>query len=335
MIPFLALALLAAVCAFAMGYALNQGTTCAVTAARQVIDEGQTRMLVGFGIAAAAAGLIWLPLAWLAGGLVHLAPDRPIGWGLVFGACLLGIGAVINRACLLGSISRIGQGRVRFLGLLPGLAIGFLLADRFGVSPPAAMPNPLANPSPTGIVVLVLFLASLAAGWAWMRRPGDGGDLVRWPWRVSMTVLGVSGALLFAIAPGWTVADAVRRTVVPLQTGGPMSMDGLAGAMMVGVPGLAMFAVLCAGAVLAGIQRQAFRYRRASLIAVSRSVAGGAVMAFGAALVPGGNDTLLLASLPAATLGGLVAYGVMSAVVFSLLLIRKRMTAPPGSPPEP
>ncbi len=96
-----------------------------------------------------------------------------------------------------------------------------------------------------------------------------------------------------------------------------------------------MLALLCAGAVLAGIQRQAFRYRRASLIAVSRSVAGGAVMAFGAALVPGGNDTLLLASLPAATLGGLVAYGVMSAVVFSLLLIRKWMTVPPGSPPEP
>jgi len=326
MILTLALILTAGLCAFGMGYALNQGSTCAVTAARQVIDERQAHLLTGFGVAAAAAGLVWLPLAWFGGEQVHLAPERPVGWGLILGAGLLGIGAVLNRACLLGSISRIGDGKVRFLGLPAGLAIGFAIADRLVPAPAATLPNPLAHPSEVGLGVLAAFGLLLAAGWIWMKRRGDSGDAVRWPGRVAMVVLGVAGAILFAIAPGWTVADAVRLGIAPLHPTGLMAMVGTS-PMMQGALGLTMFALLCAGAVTAGVRRQSFRFRRPSVVAVSRSIGGGTVMALGASLVPGGNDTLLLAALPAATLSGLVAYLVMSAVVFALLLLRR--TTPP------
>jgi len=224
---------------------------------------------------------------------------------------------------------------LRFLGLPPGLAIGFVLADRLRLPPTGFTPNPLSHPSATGIAVLATFAAILAAGWIWMRGSGDSGDLVRWPWRVSMVVLGLSGALLFAIAPGWTIADAVRRGVAPVHPTSLMTAAGLSGEMMAGTLGLVMFALLCAGAVTAGIRKQTFRYRPPSFVAVPRSVAGGAVMAFGATLVPGGNDTLLLADLPAATLHGLVACLTMSAVVFALLLISKTITRPLLSPPAP
>lgn len=334
MILTLALVLVASLCAFGMGYALNQGSTCAVTAARQVIDERQARMLTGFGLAVAAAGLVWLPLAWFGGGLVHLAPERPIGWGLILGAGLLGAGAVLNRACLLGSISRIGDGKVRFLGLPVGLAVGFAIADRLLPAPTRTVPNPLAHPTGVGVAVLVMFALLLVAGWIWMKRSGDGGDRVRWPWRVSMVMLGVTGAILFAIAPGWTVADAVRRGVAPLHPDGLMAAAADAGPMMQGALGLSMFGLLCVGAITAGIRRRTFAFKRPGAIAVSRSIGGGTVMALGASLVPGGNDTLLLADLPAGTLSGLVAWLAMSAVVFALLLLRKTMTGlPPRSRP--
>jgi len=56
MIPSPGLVVLAAVCAFVMGFALNQGSTCAVVAARQVLDERRPTRLLRFGVAAATAG---------------------------------------------------------------------------------------------------------------------------------------------------------------------------------------------------------------------------------------------------------------------------------------
>lgn len=313
MILSIGLAGLAAVCAFVMGYALNQGTTCAVTAARQVIDERRPTMLLGFGVAAATAGLVWFPLAWFTNGVVTLPPDHVVSGSLILGGTLLGVGAVINRACLLGSISRIGDGRLSYLGLPIGLAAGFVLGDRLGLSAPDAQANMLGHPSEVALLVLVIFGLLLWIGWWAMRMLGDKGGEGRWTWRTAMVVLGVSGAVLFAVAPGWTLADAIRLAL----PGGVMSM------MAAGALGLVMFAVLSGGAIVSGLRRRSFVLRPPRLVPFGRSVIGGAVMALGASLVPGGNDSLLLAALPGATLAGLVAYGVMSATVFALLFARR------------
>lgn len=334
MILSIGLAVLAAACAFVMGYALNQGTTCAVTAARQVIDDRQPTMLLGFGVAAATAGLVWLPLAWMTDGAVTLTPDHRVGGGLILGSMLLGLGAVMNRACLLGSVSRIGDGRLSYLGLPVGLAAGFVLGDRLGLSAPGAQANLLGRPSEIAVLVLVAFGVLVWVGWWSMRRLGDAGGEDRWSWRTAMAVLGISGAVLFAVAPGWTLADAIRLAV----PGGVMVM------MTAGALGLLMFAILSGGAMVSGIRRRSFVLRPPRLVAFSRSILGGAVMALGANLVPGGNDTLLLAAVPGATLAGLVAYLVMSTTVFALLFAgsgirraraRGAFSFPPPPPPGP
>lgn len=315
MIFSLGLAILAAACAFVVGYALNQGTTCAVIAARQVIEERRPTMMIGFGVAAATAGLVWLPLAWFSDGAVALASDHVVGGGLILGGALLGLGAVMNRACLLGSISRIGDGRLSYLGLPIGLVLGFVLGDRLGLSAPTAQANLLGHPSEISLLVLVLFGLLLWVGWWGMRLLGDRGGEGRWSWRTAMVVLGASGAVLFAVAPGWTLADAVQLAL----PGGVMSM------MTAGALGLLMFAILSSGAIVSGLRRRSFVLRPPRLVPFGRSVIGGAVMALGASLVPGGNDTLLLAALPGATVAGLVAYGVMSATVFVLLFARRML----------
>ncbi|MEQ7154004.1 YeeE/YedE thiosulfate transporter family protein [Brevundimonas aurifodinae] len=307
MIQAIGLASLAAASAFVMGYALNQGSTCAVLAARQVLEERRPTMLLGFAVAAAAAGLVWLPLAWA--GHVALTPDRALGWGLIAGAVLIGAGAVLNRACLLGSISRIGDGRLSYLGLPIGLAVGFLLADAVSIRPSDVRPNLLGHPSEISALVVAGFTVMLWTGWAAMRALGDGAVQGRWSGRIAMVVLGIAGALLFAAAPGWTLADAIRIAIPQ----GSMTL------MAAGALGLAMFAILCLGAMLSGLLRRSFVLRSPRPVPFLRSVAGGAVMALGASLIPGGNDSLLLAAVPGATLAGLVAHLIMSATVFALL----------------
>ena len=87
-------------CAFIFGFSVSQGGTCAVTAAKQLVYERHGTLLTGFAIAVGASGLICLPLAWIFGNTVYLTRDAMISPEFIAGAALLGIGAVINDACL-------------------------------------------------------------------------------------------------------------------------------------------------------------------------------------------------------------------------------------------
>ncbi len=316
MILDLLLVIIAAMCAFLMGFSINQGSTCSVTAAKQLVYKREMTMLAGFAVAVGVAGLICLPLAWSLGDAAHVMRDPGVSATVLLGAVLLGVGAVLNDACLLGTLARLGDGEIRFLGLPVGLAAGFALAERHITAvPAAAVANRFTHFGIAGAALVVTFAVLLVAVWRWL---GAGARVVRhheWPLRAAMVVLGACGALLFSLAPGWTYADAVRRSV---GSGASMTMLGL-GAIV------AAFAAL-AGAIASGVRSRSFRYKAPRASTVARSVAGGAVMAIGATLIPGGNDALLLASVPAGTIGGTAAFVVMSITVPLLLIVRRALS---------
>lgn len=145
------LLILVLICAFLVGMAIGGSSTCAVTASREILLHRRGTMLLGFVIAMGIAGAITLPLHWLLGSAAHLASEVPISGALVSGA-------VINDACLLGTLARIGQGEVRFLALPFGLALGFALADRqplLAAGP--ALGNVHATPMWPGIALVIGF----------------------------------------------------------------------------------------------------------------------------------------------------------------------------------
>jgi uncharacterized protein len=315
MVEALGLTILAVACAFFMGYSINEGSTCAVSAAQELVDQRRATMLTGFAVAIGAAGLICLPVAWIFGSDVHLASDTPVSLALIAGAILLGIGAVINDACLLGTLARIGHGEVRFFALPVGLTAGFFIADRQSwAKAGGAIPNAMAQPGPIGFLVVAGFAVIVIAAY---RRLGQGlmpPSLRDWPLRRAMLVLGVCGALLFTLTPGWTYADAVRRAVAP---GEQMTAIGF------GVVIAALAAL--AGALASGIRARSFHFQKPTVRTLLRSLIGGTVMAFGGTLIPGGNDSLLLSSVPSATVSGLTAYAIMSLTVPLLLLGMRRL----------
>lgn len=318
MIEALGLTILAVACAFFMGYSINEGSTCAVSAAKELVDERRASMLIGFAVAVGTAGLICLPVAWIFGSDVHLANDFPVSVPLVAGAILLGIGAVINDACLLGTLARIGHGEVRFFALPVGLTAGFFVADRqYWIEAGTGLPNALAEPGPAGFLVVAGFAVIVIAAYRSLGRGLMPPSLRDWPLRRAMMVLGFCGALLFTLTPGWTYADAVRRAVAP---GGQMAMIGF-GVVVAAIAALA-------GALASGIRARSFHFQRPTIKTLLRSLIGGTVMAFGGTLIPGGNDSLLLSSVPSATVSGLTAYAVMSVTVPLLLLGLRRMRLP-------
>lgn len=301
-------------CAFLVGMAISASSTCAVTASREILFERRPDMLIGFLIAMGVAGLVTLPLHWLIGPAAHVAPVVPVSSSLVLGAALIGLGAVINDACLLGTLARIGQGEVRFLALPFGLALGFALADRqSALVAGMPRPNPHELPSAQGVAIVAVFAAM--AAWAWQRRGKALRENSRaggWP-RAMMLAMGLCGALLFCLAPQWTYSDAIHAIV--RRGGMEMQVDTRAFA-----PALA----LLAGALVSGLLTRAFVFRAPTAVTLARSLAGGTIMALGGTLIPGGNDSLLLAAIPSASLPGITAYAVMSVTVMAVLAARKR-----------
>lgn len=309
---------IAAACAFLMGYSINQGSTCSVTAAKQLVYQRQITMLAGFAVAIGVAGMVCLPMAWALGDAAHVARDPGISIAVLTGAVLLGVGAVINDACLLGTLARIGDGELRFFALPVGLAAGFAIADRYFANySVVTTANRFTRFDVTGITIVGLFVLVLVMAWRLLGSRATVVRLRKWPLRRAMVVLGLCGALLFSLTPGWTYADALRRSVA---AGGRMQMLG-AGVV------IAAFAAL-AGALVSGIRSRAFRYQAPTLATVARSIGGGAIMAVGATFVPGGNDALLLASVPAATIGGVAAFVVMSITVLLIVMTLRALSGP-------
>jgi uncharacterized protein len=314
MMEHFALLTLATTCAFLMGYSINQGSTCAVAAAKELVDQRQGTMLTGFAIAIGTAGVICLPLAWISGSNIHLASDAGISGSLILGAIMLGIGALINDACLFGTLSRIGHGEVRFCALPVGLTLGFAIADRQDLLQAAPrIANAFVEPSQTGYLVVAAFAVVLVVSWFRLGQKTMLPTSRDWPLRRAMLTLGICGALLFTLTPGWTYADAVHRAVAP-GNGTAMIATGVI---------IAALAAL-GGALASGIRARSFHFEKPTARTLLRSLIGGMIMAFGGTLIPGGNDKLLLSSVPSATWSGLTAYVVMSITVPTLLISLRR-----------
>jgi len=303
-------------CALVIGYSINQGGTCAVAAARDLVRRRRVDKFAGLAAATGAAGLVCLPAAWVLGMDAHLGGSAAVAPTLILGGILLGLGVVLNDACLLGSLWRLGNGELRMLALPVGLAMGFGLAGLVpGGLMSAVTPSALGTPGLPGLAVVsgsgIVFLLALLILQR-LHRPRDG----RWPLALAMTLLGVTGALLFVVQPGWTYADAVRRGISPMAA---MIATGWGGAIA------ALLTV--AGAAISAMRLGVFRPSLPDLKAVARTLGGGVLIALGATMIPGGNDSLLLAAVPAGSVSGAIAFTVMTAVVLAMVALLEGMVA--------
>ena len=182
--------------AFWMGYSVNQGGTCAVATAYEILHHRRPRLFIGLLAASATAGLVAVPMVWLAGGSAMLAGTVGVSGKLLAGAVVFGIGATINDACLLGSLGRLGEGELRLVVLPVGLAAGFFVADGSGIGGNVQIDESiLSAPSTAGYVALAVFGATLVLALALVSR----GRIVRqpgqWPLGVPCWCSGLPEAL--------------------------------------------------------------------------------------------------------------------------------------------
>ena len=109
---------------FALGLALARVSLCAVAALQQLILAQRYDGLLRLLLAASGAGVTLLLLAGLAPGRVLLPAESATQAGALTGGLLLGLGALINGGCYLGSVLYLGSGNLNFLQTLVGIAGG-------------------------------------------------------------------------------------------------------------------------------------------------------------------------------------------------------------------
>ncbi len=291
-----------------------------MVAAHELHRRRPPRMFIGFLAASAAAGLVAVPMVWTGTLGATLAPSTSINFLLLIGAVAFGLGALTNDTCLLGSLARLGDGEMRLLALPLGLAIGILAADycRFGND--ATWPSLISRPSVTGVVTLLVFLVVLVLALVFVSIKGVLRTTPDWSFGASMIGLGITGGLLYALSPGWTFAELIQR-------GLPLRMSP------VGEVALTAVMSSIAGALAASVRQGNLRLQLPTANGILRSVVGGTLMGVGIALIPGGNDELILAGVPTLSPGGMAAYLLMTmTIVFGFAarekLFRRRLSRP-------
>jgi uncharacterized membrane protein YedE/YeeE len=268
------------------------------------VTEGRVRRLRSMIEAGLWVGtLTWLAL-WLFGLTVPLPPAPPPGWQTLAGGGLLGLGALVNRACVVGTVARIGSGEWAFLFTPIGIFAASLAFATLAPPLPfaaALSPNPLAGPMSAALLGLLL-LPAIADLFEHRRNV-----LPRLKSKLSgphaaTACIGLCFAALSLIGSPWNYSNALEH----------LARTGMADQPLVN---LALIATLLGGAVLGGRLSRLSSPPQQRLTQCARCLAGGATMATGALLVPGSNDSLLLHAAPMLFPHALIALAAMASTI--------------------
>ncbi|MGI9415695.1 MAG: YeeE/YedE thiosulfate transporter family protein, partial [Hyphomicrobiales bacterium] len=201
-----------------------------------------------------------------------------------------------NRGCAVSSLSRLMDGDLAMAATLLGMLFGATAEIVLAVNAVVPAPLPAAAAFGPGVSWLPIALAGLALWALWeasriARAHGPAGTVrariaaERYRLSTAAALIGVCNAALFFIFGTWIFTGALVRTVTGLV--------GTPTAMLWG-----LFAAVLAGMMVSSVQRGSFSLRRPQAGRAAIHFTGGALMGFGAAMAPGGNDALILDTIP-------------------------------------
>lgn len=292
---------------FLLGFALARANSCTVASTRRLIHDRRGDWMFGLATAISWAGLVLIGLTSMAPTHFRLPAEIPISAALLIGSVMIGFGAFLNRGCFLGSVAQLSRGNLNYLFTLVGIALDL----RFGAPqtvnrlPVAMSDSALSAHAPAvRFIAVVLFgsVASLSLRKLYHRRRAT---------MLALIMVGLLGGLIYAINPDWsytTVIDRVVHGTMPVRT------------IHNEMAAIALFL----GALLSATLRDQFSVVSLSKSASAGCLIGGIFMGMGARMIPGGNDTLMLWSIPGLTLYGLTSYAIMIFTIALLLIVSRR-----------
>jgi hypothetical protein len=283
--------------AFLLGFSLGRVATCTVAATDRWVNQSKVDWLFGLLVVASWAALILFALVELTG-RAHLPLDIPLNGQLFFGAALMGVGAMINRGCFVGTVGYIGTGKFSYILSFVGLAIALWLArddvlDLF--EPVEFLRRTPVDQSLTKQIALGGFaIISLISLWLILAKRQFA--------YLALITIGICAATIYGTHPEWAYAALLNSF---------LQGQGLSVGKTIEFAVVALFT----GAIFSSWLKDRFKPSLGSWKQALENLAGGFLMGLGASAVPGGNDVLLMWTIPGLTFYGLVAYLTMIATI--------------------
>lgn len=310
-----------------IGFAAHRASLCTVRGVAEVITSRRAWMLASFAKAAAWTALV-------AGGIAYFSPTSaspvlesiPPALGLL-GGFLFGVGAAINGGCSLSTLQRLADGDTSMLGTLGAFIFGVLAWNAFNINQDFGTLQALSSIWQSGRPWVVALLAALSI-WTvtesirlWCSapptdRPGQRFLAPAYRLSTSAALLGIAGGLLYNLQGAWTYTNYLRADTASWLGAGPAPSHFHA----------LLFAALLGGMLLSSLQRKSFALNRLWWRHLPRRLGGGLLMGLGGALVPGGNDTLILAAIPTLSPWALANYLALLAGVAAVMFVMMAVT---------
>ncbi|MFP3645819.1 YeeE/YedE thiosulfate transporter family protein [Paraburkholderia sp. SIMBA_054] len=282
--------LLACTAAGLMGFANQRGETCAVSAIRELVDYQRANK-----IAALLEASVWSGAGFVILNVVGMITTTPLdyarGLHTVIGGVLFGAGAVVNGACIFGTVARIGSGEWSYLSMPVGFYFGALVA--------VLLPVPRALGQESVLFSGENWKVALALGFVFVRIFIHKLEIVKrnrstlehvWSPHVATTIIAISFLVVFAVAGNWNYTDILADFA-------HSTKSGFGGGLKLGWR-LPLCGALFAGALIGGATAGRLRSSVPAFGLVIRRLTGGVIMGVGASLIPGGNTGLILVGVP-------------------------------------
>ncbi len=311
-----------------VGFFADRTSICTVKAVEEMFTTRRAFMLLSF-----AKIVLWVTgvTIWL-GWWIGAARPAPISFGItwpgVFGGVVFGIGAVCNGGCALSTLTRLGNGNLGMVVTLSGFAVGVTIFEliRFSTGGIGIVRvGPLFELNYVPAIVFSLAL-TLWMTWElvrlWRTAPsGRWATLLLSPrFRLSTAaaVIGVSNGILYTFLGTWSYTHTLRSSVEQMIVPADVGAGQVSAAML-----WWLFLALLAGVIVSSVLSRRFVLDWRALAGWQGFLWGGVLMGVGAALVPGGNDVLLLNAIPGLSPHALPAYLAMLAGIAIALIVMK------------
>jgi len=315
---------LALLFALVLGFAAHRGSVCTVRAVAEAM-HARTFMMLG----SVVKSVLWIVAITLPVFLIIPATAASVsGWQLTLlagaGGFVFGLGAGINGACAYSTMARLAEGEGGMVVTVAGFTVGVfgfsLLVGDGAIARPSPAPALILSLATWGpfIAVLLLAYAAFEIGRLWRTRPVGKRlwELVlARPYRLSTTalVMGISGAMVFLLygSAGYTSTFEVVVEGALGDRPWPSTSRWL------------LLVAVVLGMFVSALARGGIHVDWRPRLDWLRNLFGGVLMGLGAALTPGGNDVLVLYSLPSLSPHALPSYGALAiGVVAAILLMR-------------
>lgn len=275
--------------------------------------------------------VLWVLTVWLVWTFITMdtspfSENHAITHIALIGGFLFGVGAAMNGGCAFSTLSQLANGRVWMLVTLVGFGLGIAgMTVAFPKPVPVRIqPSMLTNATTDLLCVLLILLGLLLIleiYRLWTSRVKDLNikQLLfsnRYRQSTSSILIGFSGGLLYMLHDNWTytymLKSRIQATVLPYE---PFKRTHLY-----------LFFAIFLGMLISAIMKKSLVLKMKPKKSWGAHLVGGALMGVGTVLIPGGNDTLILKSMPGLSLHAIPTFGALLCGIAIALRVRQSIS---------